>query len=91
MTVDYDKVPVPYMKEAVQRYVEKGISPGGFLSSVISNNLSGAVTQADATNSQYLKEWVMFFIWEVPAACYGSPEAYARWLDDGGYDGLAQG
>jgi len=87
MMVDYSRVPVEYMRSAVERYIENGISPGSFLSAVIANNLSQAVNSADATNIQFLREWVKFFTWEVPASCWGSQTAYLEWMDHNGRAG----
>ena len=43
--------------DAIKRYVEDGIPPGGFLEAVICNDLQNAVGLADAwTTSQFSKE-----------------------------------
>jgi hypothetical protein len=79
MTVDYTKIPNAYMKDGLQRWVEKGIYPGSFLTAVLENNLFDAVGRADATNINLIKEWVVFIYNELPSGCYGSRETMEHW------------
>lgn len=78
--VDYDKVPVQYMKEGVRNYIEHGIDPGSFLSYVIENNFAMAVVKADCENKQHLHEWALFFLNEVPLSAWGSKETKEDWM-----------
>jgi|15BtaG_2_1085339.scaffolds.fasta_scaffold00777_14 hypothetical protein len=80
LKVDYTKVPVDYMVPAVKRYIENGIMPGGFLTAVICNDLRGAIFKADTANQNAIKEWVLFFEWEAPAACWGSINSVDDWV-----------
>ena len=52
---------------------------GGFLSSVLSNNLAASVMAADAANKAALPEIVQWVYWELPSAAWGSPEKVAAW------------
>ena len=79
--LDYDMIPVEYMKGAVQRYIEQGISPGGFLTAVICNNLSEGLIRADENNGAKLKEWVQWFYSEAPSPCWGSKEKMEVWMN----------
>lgn len=57
---------------ALNRYVERGLEPGGFLMSVLCNDLFGAVSRADETNLASLKDICMYVHWEIPADCWGN-------------------
>ena len=37
--LDYSKIPVDYMVDAMRDYLEKGIPPGDFLTALLSNDL----------------------------------------------------
>jgi len=78
--LDYDEIPVEYMKGAVQRYIEHGIPPGGFLTAVICNNLSDSFARADENNLAKLHEWVQWFYNEAPSPCWGSQEKMQAWM-----------
>ena len=69
------------MMGGIQRYVEKGIPPGDFLMSVITNDLSEAVSRADEENLSNLPAYVAFFYNECPAACWGSKENFVKWTE----------
>lgn len=79
-SIRYDLIPVDYMRDAVKRYIEYGISPGGFLTAVITNNLSEAFGRADLNNTSAMREWVRWFYNEAPAPCWGSLEAMEAWM-----------
>ena len=86
MQINYDRIP-EHMQGAAQRYIEKGIPPGSFLTAVICNDLRGAFQRADHINTDAMLDWVSFFYNDVPGNCYGSPEAYDAWLKRGGLGG----
>ena len=77
-----------HMHAGVQRYMEHGLPPGGFLSAVLSNNLTGAAVRADAENARCLCEWGRFTTHALPALAHGSPDVVDRWLAFGGLRGL---
>ena len=79
--LNYDSVPVPYMADAVQRYIENQIPPGSFLTAVICNDLREAFARADSSNRLAMFEWVSWFWNEAPHNCWGSPEAMKAWLE----------
>lgn len=76
----YKQVPVEHMVGAVQRYLEHGISPGSFLTSVITNNLSGAVAHGDEDNIRHLADWVKFFYNHTPSNSWGSVETMEDYM-----------
>lgn len=59
-------------RAALSAYVERGYMPGGFLESVLANDLFGAIGQADRANKAALADIVMFIYNEVPANAWGS-------------------
>ena len=69
-----------YMIGSYYRYVERGILPGDFLTAVLSNDLRGAVGQADSVNQECLREHVLFCTWCIPADSWGSAEKVTAWL-----------
>ena len=78
--VNYAKVPVDYMAQAVEYYIERGIQPGGFLSAVLSNDFIEAVGRADEENSNNLREWGVFLYNHLPAGSYGSQDNFNNWI-----------
>jgi len=66
-----EKIP-DYTLEALQRYFEYGIPPGSFLSSVLCNDLMGALATADEYNKEALAEICSLIHWEFPTNTYGS-------------------
>lgn len=79
-TIDYTKVPVSYMADGMQRYVEKGIRPGDFVIALLSNDLVNAVGRADSQNQAALVDWIKFMYNELPSGCWGTPEKVQNWL-----------
>lgn len=68
------------MMGAIQRYIDRGINPGDFLTAVIDNNLKEAVSRADDENLENLPAFVAYFYNEAPGGCWGSPENRRAWL-----------
>ena len=68
------------MVDVIRMYVDNRIEPGGFLTAVIENDLSGAVGRADGDNLRNLPAIVGYFYNETPAACWGSKEKMTAWL-----------
>lgn len=73
----------------IERYLYHGIPPGHFLAAVLQNDLSEAVSRADAVNGALLCEYVKFLYNDVPANAWGSKDEYAAWIDRGGLNGEA--
>ena len=69
------------IKESLNRYVEHKILPGGFLTSVLENDLIESVGKADSTNIKRLPEICKIVYWDLPAACWGSHEKVTKWLE----------
>mgnify|MGYP006409045385 FL=1 len=65
---------------SLQKYVEHGIEPGGFLTNVLMNNLFGACTHADPQNEQSLR-WIVTWVFStLPVGSYGSRGNVMWWL-----------
>lgn len=77
--VNYDKVPVEYMRDGVRRYIERGVMPGDFLFALFSNDLKGAYRAADDRNTEAMRAWVGFVINEMPCTSQGSPAIVRAW------------
>lgn len=67
-------------KEAIDRYVNEGIEPGGFTKAVLMNDLCAAVMRADETNSANLKDIVQYVYDTVPIAAFGSSKTIDMWI-----------
>lgn len=80
--MDFSKYNIPkHTQGAIERWVDHGLFPGGFLEAVLTNDLFGAVGRADSENIRALKDIVMFVYNEVPSSAWGSKEqmqAYAK-------------
>lgn len=70
-----------YIIDSLDRYVNDGIPPGGFLTAVLANDLTNAFAKADAYNYQMLGDIVRFVFNKVPAAAWGSHEAVDQWIE----------
>lgn len=68
-----------HTQAALDRYVNSGIMPGGFLTAVLSNDLFGAVAMADSANRLALPEIVAFIYNDVPSAAWGSADKVYSW------------
>lgn len=62
------------------RYVTQRVEPGGFLTSVLENNLAEAVGRADHENIRRIKEIVTYVYMQLPSNCWKSKEAVRDWL-----------
>jgi len=77
--IDYSRLP-EHMQGAARRYIERGITPGDFLTAVICNDLVGAIQRADDVNTAAMRDWVMFFYNDAPSGCWGSSAAMDDWI-----------
>ena len=70
--------------KALDEYFLKGYQPGGFLTSILTNNLYGAVNSADHANKHVIYELVKWLVTEakVPTSSWGCEENVKDWVDD---------
>jgi len=89
MPINYDMLP-EHMRGGMQRYIERGILPGSFLTAVLENNLVLAALRADSTNRHRLLDFAEFLYSEAPSICWGSRASVDRWVERGGLQGLQE-
>ena len=75
---EYLDAPV-HILDSINRYVEHGLEPGGFVKAVLSNDLVGAFKQADTASLRGLQDILGYCRWKIPATCWGSPEKVKNW------------
>lgn len=71
----------------LRRYAEHGVEPGGFLMSVLENDLSGAVFRADDVSLKALPGIVNFMTWSMPGGSYGDRVSVKAWIARKGLEG----
>ena len=76
-----DSVVPTHLQPGLLRWIEEGIRPGGFLSSVLANNLIGAAARADELSLVGLPILAKFLVQHAPNGSYGSPKALKNWPD----------
>jgi len=64
---------------AIERYLEHGLAPGGFLTAVIENDLRGACYRADDQNIKAIPAIVAWFYNHAPARSWGFENAVTKW------------
>lgn len=63
----------------LDRYLNEGIMPGGFLTACLENNLKEAFARADADNSSNMRNIVAYLYNYVPSAAWGSVDRVMEW------------
>ncbi len=71
-----------YMRESLLSYVDDHIPAGNFLTAVLENSLSRAISCADDSNMRNIPAYGNFLYNYAPSACWGSPEKVAAWLEN---------
>lgn len=74
----------PHMIESMVAYINTGRPLGHFLSAIVSNDLAGACNRADEINQHLLYDYVVLLSSYAPAGCWGSFEAYTKWVSHRG-------
>ena len=75
----YSKAPVRIL-DSINRYVEHGLEPGGFVRAVLSNDLATTFRAADAESLRGLPDILQYIYWEIPSACWGSEAKIKAWM-----------
>lgn len=73
-----------YMVGSLRRYIENGIEPGHFLTAILCNDLKKTFTAADSVNARRVRDYVDFLYNYAPSDCWGSPQKYDKWIEQGG-------
>lgn len=76
-----DKYGVGHAGKSLWRWIENGISPGGFLTAVLRNDLAGAVDKADDRNVELIPNYVRLLYNFAPAGCWGSERQMSDWFE----------
>jgi len=66
--------------EAINLYATEGQPTGGFVKSVLCNDLFGAIGRADSMSLAAIDAICCYVFNALPADCHGSPEAYKAHL-----------
>lgn len=61
-------------------YIAEQYQPGGFLTSVLENDLVQAVSNGDEDSQDALVKLVKWLYQFAPGDCWGSPEKVRQWL-----------
>lgn len=65
---------------ALERYLNKGIMPGSFLTAVLCNNLSDAFGRLDIDNEANMKNIIGYVYNNLPSNAWGSAEKVSDYL-----------
>lgn len=71
-----------YLDEALENYLVYGLEPGGFLTSVLANDLRLAIGRADHWNRDNLPRIVEAITYSVPELAWGSYQRVRDWCKD---------
>ena len=78
---DHGSIP-NHTYQSLFSYIVHGLSPGGFVTAVLENDLQGAVARADDYNQAHLVAIVRFVAQHLPIGSYGSKENVRRWMNN---------
>ena len=67
-------------RESIDLYVSDRIPPGGFLTAVLSNNLTEAFYRADDEAIAHMLGIVSYCYNDIPRTSWGSPTRVREWL-----------
>lgn len=70
-----------------QRYIEHGLSPGGFGTALLCNDLTAAVRRADPVNIRLIGEHVQWLWDNMIYEAWGTRDKYNEWILSGGANG----
>lgn len=76
---DYHRIPQG-VRDALDRYVTHGISPGSFTRAVLENDLFEALGRGDLESTAALPAICGYVYNELPSDCWGSPEKVVAWI-----------
>lgn len=71
-----------WLDESLENYLMHGFEPGGFLTSVLANDLFCAVARADHWNKPNIHIIVYEINRVMPVISYGSYDSVKKWLAD---------
>jgi len=71
-----------HITDSFENYLIHGFSPGGFVTSIIANDIFLAVGRADGINIQFIPQIVNWIIFNMPTESIGSYQAVTDWCGD---------
>lgn len=77
--IDVSQLP-EHCRASMIGYLEYGFELGGFMYSILTNDLRGAVKRADTVNRFQLLPWIDFCLGELPGNSWGSPQHVSAWM-----------
>jgi hypothetical protein len=77
----------PHLRPALERWVQRGILPGGFLSAVLCDDLGAARVRADSVSLASLPALLAWRDNHAPPECWGNALAVRTWQQRGGLRG----
>ncbi len=86
---DYPMIP-ERTQAALRRYVEQRLTPGGFLIAVLTNDLMGAISQADSDNIRVLRDICTFVYNNVTGDAWGNSDKVYAWSSDSLFDNVSR-
>lgn len=73
--------PIPeHILPAIARYLVRGVVPGSFMESMLTNDLRGVMQNADDQNIRALPAIWSFCYNNIPSAAWGSPSNLSKWV-----------
>ena len=81
--LDYAYHNVPeHTRTSLELYFFEGVEPGGFLYSVLTNDLMGACTRCDHINREAIVDIVKWMIHRAPQGSWGHRQRILDWMHD---------
>ena len=81
--LNYERYDVPeHTREALENYFFHGFEPGGFVTSVLSNNLMGATNRCDHINREHIVSIAQWVLHNAPNQSWGSEQIVHDWIHD---------
>lgn len=71
-----------HTRETIEHYLLRGWAPGGFVESMLANDLERALYTADIVNRQRFWTIAMWIREYAPRESWGSYDAIEKWRDD---------
>ncbi len=71
----------PDYNDAIERYIEKGIDPGSFLTAILSNQIMEAYMYADFADGTCMHSWAKWLYNYGDERYWGTPEIVEKWIE----------
>ena len=84
--IDYALLP-EHLRSGMQRYLEDGMLPGGFLQAVLKNDLAESFARADLESQAAMFDIVVWLNTECPGTAWGNEEKVKAWTLERGAEG----